>query len=178
MGLGELTCPFLLLMLYFQAHELPPLSTTTYKVSKLPHLFAFWSSPLFLSCPAPGGHTIDTAYQCWWFLALSVCPFLLLGIPLRDTAHPREMYSASHLALFLFRPAKINLRWWWVCQESQDSSTLKADLLKNLWSWNTVNASLVMSLFIPMLPSLSLRMNPMATRKFCEKKKKAHVGLF
>lgn len=40
------------------------------------------------------------------------------------------MYSASPLALFFFRPAKINLRLWWVCQESQDNSTLKAELLK------------------------------------------------
>lgn len=57
LGLGESTCPFLLLILSFQAHELPPFSTTIYEVSKLCRPFTFSSSPLFLSNPALGRDT-------------------------------------------------------------------------------------------------------------------------
>lgn len=103
MVLGESTCPFYPLIPYFQSQELLPFNTTIYKVSKPPCPFAFWSSPLFLSWPAPGRHTINTTSQRWWFLALSICPFPLLGIPLQDTAHPGEINAASYLVLLLIQ---------------------------------------------------------------------------
>ena len=99
--MGESTCPISLLMLYFQARELPLFSTNIYKVSKVLCPFAFRSSALLLSCPTPGRHTINTTYPCWRFLAFFICPFLLLGIPLQDSAHPWEIYSAPLLALLL-----------------------------------------------------------------------------
>ena len=101
MGLGESTCPISLLMLYFQACELPLFSTNIYKVSKVLCPFAFRSLALLLSCPTPGRHPINTTYPCWRFLAFFICPFLLLGIPLQDSAHPWEIYSAPLLALLL-----------------------------------------------------------------------------
>lgn len=77
-GPGDFACPFPLLTPYFQAHELPLFSTTTYKVSELPCAFAFWSSPL--PCPpAPGRCAINITYQCRFLPCLCHLSLSLAG---------------------------------------------------------------------------------------------------
>lgn len=140
MSLAEPTLPFPLLLLYFQASEWPLFSTTIYKVSKLPCPFAFWSSPLFLSCPAPGRHTIDTTYQCWWFLARATCPFLLLRIPFQATLSRGNSFGPSH-SLFWIKTSKTQFKTLVslpriLRQQFPESWTVK----KNLGAENTTNA--------------------------------------
>lgn len=42
--------------------------------------------------------------------------------------YPGEIHSAPLIPFFGYRPAKLNLRPWWVYQESWDNSSLKAEL--------------------------------------------------
>lgn len=112
------TCPSPLLIPYFQAHELPLFSTAIYKVSKLPCPFAFWSSPLFLSCSAPGRHTINTTYQCRWFPACVTCPFFLMGTLLQDAAYPGEIHPARILTLLLIQTSKNHFKTVVSCTEN------------------------------------------------------------
>lgn len=157
LGLEESTCPFLLLILSFQAHELPLFSTTIYEVSKLHRPFTFSSSPLFLSSPALGWDPQSillinadswlsqfVPFSCWeyHFRIQLIWGNMFCLSPCACPAPPSDK-----------RPAKINLRWWQNGQEFKDNGSPKADLLKNLREWNTARARrLIILLFNPNAP--------------------------